>query len=62
VKRSQACAGELAGHEHRVNWARELTIWHRQPVEGVWPVLKCGVLSNLAAASFAHLVQVIGTA
>jgi hypothetical protein len=29
------------------------------PVEGIWPVLKRGVLANLAAASFAHLVQVI---
>jgi transposase len=29
------------------------------PVEGIWPVLKGGVLANLAAASFAHLVQVI---
>ena len=37
-------------------------MWHRQPVEGVWPVLKRGVLSNLADASFAQLVQVIGTA
>ena len=29
------------------------------PVEGVWSVLKGGVLANLAVASFAHLVQVI---
>jgi transposase len=29
------------------------------PVEGIWSVLKRGVLANLAAASFAHLVQVI---
>ena len=29
------------------------------PVEGIWPVLKGGVLANLAVASFAHLVQVI---
>ena len=29
------------------------------PVEGNWSVLKRGVLANLAAASFAHLVQVI---
>jgi DDE superfamily endonuclease len=29
------------------------------PVEGIWPVLKRGVLANLALASFAHLVQVL---
>jgi hypothetical protein len=29
------------------------------PVEGVWSVLKRGVLANLAVASFAHLIQVI---
>src|SRR2546430_7720165 len=29
------------------------------PVEGIWSVLKRGVLANLAVASFAHLVQVI---
>jgi DDE superfamily endonuclease len=29
------------------------------PVEGIWPALKRGVLANLAVASFAHLVQVI---
>jgi hypothetical protein len=29
------------------------------PVEGIWPVLKGGVLANLAVASFGHLVQVI---
>ena len=29
------------------------------PVEGVWSVLKRGVLANLAVASFGHLVQVI---
>src|SRR5215472_18337679 len=29
------------------------------PVEGVWSVLKGGVLANLAVASFARLVQVI---
>ena len=29
------------------------------PVEGIWSVLKGGVLANLAVASFAHLVQVI---
>ena len=29
------------------------------PVEGIWPVLKRGVLANLAVASFGHLVQVI---
>ena len=29
------------------------------PVEGVWSVLKRGVLANLAVASFANLVQVI---
>src|SRR5215472_17306563 len=28
------------------------------PVEGIWSVLKGGVLANLAVASFAHLVQV----
>lgn len=27
--------------------------------EGIWPVLKRGVLANLAAASFGHLIQVI---
>ena len=32
------------------------------PVEGIWSVLKRGVLANLAAASFAHLVQSSGTA
>jgi hypothetical protein len=30
-----------------------------KPTEGIWPVLKRGVLANLAVASFAHLVQVI---
>ncbi len=29
------------------------------PVEGIWSVLKRGVLANLAIASFGHLVQVI---
>jgi hypothetical protein len=29
------------------------------PVEGIWSVLKGGVLANLAVASFAHPVQVI---
>jgi hypothetical protein len=29
------------------------------PVEGIWPVLKRGVLANLAVASFGNLVQVI---
>ena len=29
------------------------------PVEGIWSVLKRGVLANLAVASFAHLLQVI---
>jgi hypothetical protein len=29
------------------------------PVEGLWSVLKRGVLANLAVASFGHLVQVI---
>jgi transposase len=29
------------------------------PVEGIWSVLKRGVLANLTVASFAHLVQVI---
>ena len=29
------------------------------PVEGIWSVLKRGVLANLAVASFAHLIQVI---
>ena len=29
------------------------------PVEGIWSVLKRGVLANLAVASFAHLVHVI---
>ena len=29
------------------------------PVEGIWSVLKRGVLANLAVANFAHLVQVI---
>jgi hypothetical protein len=28
-------------------------------VEGIWSVLKRGVLANLAVAGFAHLVQVI---
>jgi len=28
-------------------------------VEGIWPVLKGGVLASLAVASFGHLVQVI---
>jgi hypothetical protein len=33
---------------------------HRgKPTEGIWSVLKRGVLANLAAASFTHLVQVI---
>jgi hypothetical protein len=27
--------------------------------EGIWSVLKRGVLANLAAASFGHLIQVI---
>ena len=27
--------------------------------EGIWSVLKRGVLANLALASFAHLIQVI---
>jgi hypothetical protein len=27
--------------------------------EGIWPVLKRGVLADLAAASFGHLIQVI---
>ena len=30
-----------------------------KPTEGIWSVLKRGVLANLAVASFAHLVQVI---
>jgi hypothetical protein len=30
-----------------------------KPVEGIWSVLKRGVLANLAVASFGHLVQVI---
>ena len=29
------------------------------PVEGIWSVLKRGVLANLAVAGFGHLVQVI---
>jgi hypothetical protein len=29
------------------------------PAEGIWSVLKGGVLANLAVASFGHLVQVI---
>jgi hypothetical protein len=29
------------------------------PVEGIWSVLKGGELANLAAASYAHLLQVI---
>jgi hypothetical protein len=29
------------------------------PLEGIWSVLKRGVLANLAVTSFAHLVQVI---
>ena len=29
------------------------------PVEGIWSVLKRGVLANLAVTSFAHLIQVI---
>ena len=29
------------------------------PVEGIWSVLKRGVLANLAITSFAHLLQVI---
>ena len=29
------------------------------PVEGIWSVLKRGVLANLAVASFARLVQVM---
>jgi hypothetical protein len=29
------------------------------PLEGIWSVLKGGVLANLAAASLAHLLQVI---
>ncbi len=29
------------------------------PVEGIWSVLKRGVLANLAVASFTHLIQVI---
>ena len=30
-----------------------------KPIEGIWSVLKRGVLANLAATSFAHLVQVM---
>ena len=30
-----------------------------EPIEGIWSVLKRGVLANLAATSFAHLVQVM---
>ena len=30
-----------------------------KPTEGIWSVLKGGVLANLAVASFGHLVQVI---
>jgi DDE superfamily endonuclease len=29
------------------------------PVEGIWSMIKGGVLANLAAASFSHLLQVI---
>jgi hypothetical protein len=29
------------------------------PLEGIWPVVKRGVLANLAVAIFGHLVQVI---
>ena len=29
------------------------------PVEGIWSVIKGGVLANLAAASFSHVLQVI---
>ena len=29
------------------------------PVEGIWPVLKGGVLANLAVASLGHLLRVI---
>jgi len=29
------------------------------PVEGIWSVLKRGVLANLAVTSFSHLLQVI---
>ena len=29
------------------------------PLEGIWPVFKRGVLANPAVASFSHLVQVI---
>ena len=29
------------------------------PLDGIWSVLKRGVLANLAAASFSHLLQVI---
>jgi hypothetical protein len=32
---------------------------HDKPTEGIWSVLKRGVLANLAVASFAHLIQVI---
>ena len=30
-----------------------------KPTEGIWSVLKRGVLANLAVTSFAHLIQVI---
>lgn len=30
-----------------------------KPTEGIWSVLKRGVLANLAITSFAHLLQVI---
>ena len=30
-----------------------------KPTEGIWSVLKRGVLANLAVASFSHLIQVI---
>jgi hypothetical protein len=32
---------------------------HGKPTEGIWSVLKRGVLANLGVASFAHLVQAI---
>jgi hypothetical protein len=32
------------------------------PVEGIWSVLKRGVLAYLAVASFSHLTQAFGQA
>jgi hypothetical protein len=56
--------GSRLGGDHVGRLRLHMTIrdWRSPKVnepEGIWSVLKRGVLANLAAASFGHLIQVI---